>query len=60
LEKILEVIICLQDANCGESVAVFPEITNADFEGTKGKDKTASSENLNQLECIQVFFFFFT
>jgi len=48
LEKILAVIICLQDANCGESVAVFPDITNADFEGTKGKDKTVSSEHLKQ------------
>jgi hypothetical protein len=48
LEKILEVIICLQDANCGESVAVFPDITNADFGDTKGMDKTVSSENLKQ------------
>jgi len=48
LENILEVNICLQDAHCGESVAVFPEITNADFEGTKGKDRTVSSENVKQ------------
>jgi hypothetical protein len=40
LEKIVEVIIGLQDANCGESVAVFPDITNADFDGTKGKDES--------------------
>jgi hypothetical protein len=48
LEKIPEIIICLQHANCGESVAVFPDVTNADFGCTKGNDKTMSSENLKQ------------
>jgi hypothetical protein len=48
VEKILEVIICLQDATFGVNVEVFADSTNAYFEGTKGKDKTVWSENLKQ------------